>query len=272
MCIGLVGTDPRFHSLTIELNDGCQLAAEFGQAYGIASRGVIIFVHGFGGGRFENGLFREIASKCMAAGFDTLLYDWRGIGGSSGDFHATTVAQHASDFKEIVSWTGCNLPRQEKYVSTCAVGFSLGAAVVGLALEHHVPLDCVVYLSPAVRPNKSMWPRYDREQLWHSIARDGVVKKPGGAALLGRPILESLRDTDLGEGSFDLQIPLLVCHGTEDARVECSHTQQLVRQRKMNQDHFQYEELVGASHSFRPEDTYWPKVASLVSTWFEARA
>lgn len=245
--------------------DGLRLAAAVLPAATRRSRGAVIFVHGFCGNRDENGLFDTLAEHCAAAGFDTVRYDWRGIGDSEGEFPATCLDDHVADFEQVVEWTRAH------FAGACAVhavGFSLGAAVVGLALKRQMQLQAVAYLSPAVRPSVSMWPRYDRPDLWRELDRRGVVEKPGSSVLLGQAILGSLRDTDLGPQAFDLDVPLLVCHGTNDARIDCSHSRALAEQRSARPGDFVYREFEGASHSFRRADDCWPELASAVAKWF----
>jgi pimeloyl-ACP methyl ester carboxylesterase len=263
---GPAGADGlRMTPAAVAMSDGLQLSAEVVPPATPRSLGAIIFVHGFCGNKGENGLFHAIAAQCAAAGFHSVLYDWRGIAQSQGDFASTNLLDHTADFREVVGWTrstlldGCN--------PVYAVGFSLGAAVIGLALRRRLELEAVAYLSPAVRPHLSMWPRYNTTMIQRELATRGVVEKPGSPVFLGRPILESLRDTDLGPRAFELDVPLLVCHGTEDIRIDCSHSRKLVPHESRTR-HFRFLEFPGASHSFRPEDDCWPPLASVVTDWF----
>ena len=251
---------------TVLLADGLRLTAAVLAAKAKRSRGAIIFVHGFCGNRGENGLFDTLAEHCADAGFDTVRYDWRGIGDSDGDFPTTSLDDHVADFEQVAAWT------RERFTSAAAlhaVGFSLGAAVVGLALQRQTQLRAVAYLSPAVRPVESMWPRYDRPGLWQELDRRGVVEKPGSSILLGRAMLESLRNTDLGVGAFDLDVPLLVCHGSDDVRIDCEHSRVLAKHREAPAELFHFREFPGASHSFRSADDCWPELASTVAGWFD---
>lgn len=259
--------DIRFEPVIIPAKDGIQMSAEVcaSTSESTTSRGVIVFVHGFCGNKHENGLFRELALHSSAQGFDSVLYDWRGISKSEGDFRFSTLDEHVTDFEQVVEWTRERFPESSESLS--AVGFSLGAAIVGLALNRSATLNRVAYISPAVRPRLSMWPRYNTEHIQREIAEHGFVQKPGSSVLLGRPILDSLRDTDLGPQAFDVEVPLLVCHGTKDTRIDSSHTRELVEARDRGQD-FRYIEFDDASHSFRPENVHWRRLASAVSNWF----
>ncbi len=241
--------------------DGTKLSAEVHEPRSEQTRGVVIFVHGFGGNKGENGLFHALAGRCVEDGFAAVLYDWRGIAESDGDFPSSTLEDHQADFERVLEWARSQY--ETSLGSLHAVGFSLGAAVIGLALRRDLNLTSVVYLSPASRPSESMWPRY--EELWGELKTDGVVEKPGGGVLLGRPILESLRDTDLGPEAFELEVPLLVCHGTADARVDYTHTEKLAAPLDGEPD-FHHIPFDGASHSFRPVDM-WDKLGDDLASW-----
>lgn len=259
-----VGPGGRYDA-SIPTGDGSLLTAEVWRAE--YSRRVIVFVHGFCGERAENGLFHALARECSAHGFNAVLYDWRGLGSSDGDFTATSLDDHVTDFQHVLRWAGDLFGGGTDSIS--AVGFSLGAAVIGSALRNGSALSSIAYLSPAARPNLSMWPRYNTPQIAEQLARQGVAAKPGSSVLLGRRILDSLRTTDLGPSAFDVSAPLLVCHGTNDTRIDCSHSRKLAdARRKGSDENFSYREIPGASHSFRPDAEHWRHLASIVASWF----
>jgi alpha-beta hydrolase superfamily lysophospholipase len=262
----------KIEDIRIEIEKEITISGELWYARKQKSQGLAVFVHGFGGNRHENGLFNEIATKLVERGFDALLYDWRGIGGSGGDYHSTNLGRHVEDFQKVISWARGNIN-----CPMYAIGFSLGASVIGLSLEQSkVEFDRIAYLSPAVRPGKSMWARYEKSDLWDDIRKYGFANKPGSDIRIGKEILFSLRDTDLGSSAFNIPIPLLVCHGTSDDRICCSHTRELVSARerisrdlqKSSDQDFCYLEVPGASHSFRPTDVHWSRLAAKVSEWF----
>lgn len=250
-------------SKSIPAGDSVELAADVLRTTEDA-RGTIIFVHGFCGNRAENGMFSSLARSVAAAGFNSIAYDWRGIGDSAGEFTETTLDDHVADFRQVSDWAS------EYFGDTkplYAVGFSLGAAVVGRSLQTESRLRQLAYLSPAVRPRESMWPRYNTPEIQTQLEDHGVIQKPGSYQLVGRGMLEALRDTDLGLDAFDPGIPLLVCHGTGDTRVECWHSRELVTHRRELRD-FGYLEIKDASHSFRPGESHWDVVAATIATWF----
>ena len=250
---------------SITTGDGIRIAADLNRARTSVPRGAIVFVHGFCGNRSENGLFRDLSAYAAIAGFHALSYDWRGIGESDGWFPETTIDDHVADFESVVDWARSRI--DDEALPIHVVGFSLGAAVVGLALGRGERFQSLAYLSPAVRPRRSMWPRYDTPDIRRELAKSGVVAKPDSSMLLGRAMLEALREIDLGPDAFNVSVPLLVCHGTADTRIDCAHTQELVVKRGRDDD-FAYLELCGASHSFRPADSHWQLLATALISWF----
>jgi uncharacterized protein len=239
-----------------------QLAVELRPSVVPESRRIAVFVHGFCGNRQENGLFEALADECAARGIHAVLYDWRGLGDSEGDFKETSLDDHVDDFRHVLRWCRTLADDVE---SLSAVGFSLGAAIIGSVLREESPLDSVAYLSPAVRPRLSMWPRYDKPEIHRELDAHGCVKKPDSDVVLGRRILASLETTDLGRSAFALQVPLLVCHGSADTRIDCSHTRELVE--AVPRRAVEYREFRGASHSFRPDDRHWKRLSSVVGGW-----
>lgn len=253
----------------IRVSDGVRLSADIRYASASPARGAVVFVHGFAGSKHENNLFPAIAGRLSADGYDCVMYDWRGIGESEGTFHSTSIEEHVADFDQVVAWARTHIPGAS--VSLSAVGFSLGATVVGLALRRQLSLDRIAYISPAMRPRLSMWPRYNNEYVRSNIHERGVVEKPGTSVTLGRAILNSLRDTDLGPCAFEVDVPLLVCHGTADTRIPYSHTRSQVARRRRAEG-FRYLEFDGASHSIRPADVHWERLAFAVTSWFNGDA
>lgn len=253
-------------SVAIPANDGISLAAEQYGPEEETARGTLVFVHGFAGDRHENGLFDTLAAHLAEKGIRSITYDWRGLGGSQGDFASSDLGQHVLDFEAVLEWAQQH--NQDPAGRLQAIGFSLGAAVVGLALHRGAPINRAAYLAPAVRPNISMWGRYNTPEIWQAIDQHGTVQKPGSDVLLGRQILESLRDTDLGEQAFAVDIPLLVCHGTADSRIDITHNRDLARHVTPGPG-FRYVEFDGASHSFKPAEQHWQRLADELAEWFE---
>lgn len=246
--------------------DGVDLAVNVRPARG-RSRGrrirALILVHGFAGTKSENGLFDHLAADLADDGYSVYCYDARGLGESTGDFARTSLDTHVEDFRSFAAFV---TQRENLEVSqTCAVGFSLGACVIGLAVQAGYSPGAVVYLSPATRPALSMGPRYSTQEIMDCLARSGVYLKPDNQVALGKTIIDALTTTDLGDRCFDIGIPLLVCHGTADSRIPIEHTLDALATSSGRQTCFR--EFAGASHSFKPADRHWHELSACLRGW-----
>jgi len=227
-------------------------------------RRAVILVHGFAGNKTENGLFERLAQELAAAGVWSISYDWRGLGESGGRFSATGLNTHASDLGRIRKWAskhvGCPA------ASLAFVGFSLGAALILLAHSRGMTGSAYCFLSPAIRLDKEMWPRYRRIA---EAARDrGPQPKPGCGTRLGWRLLQSFQQ-DFSTELDRLKSPLYVLHGSADSRIGIAGSRALFAD---NRDlSLRYEEVPGASHSFRPQQPHWSRVARSVVEWLPER-
>lgn len=259
-----------FHNKLLDVSittpDGIQLAALFGSTTGKAKSSIkiAILVHGFAAEKTENGLFLEAARELNAHGCSVLSYDWRGLGGSGGDFADLDLETHVKDFKTVVRW----VKAREKVSSAeiCVVGFSLGAVLVGKAVRSGEHFGTVVFWSPAARPSVDMWPRYNTEQIRYELNKNGYITKSETKIKIGRKIIHSLRETDLADEAFNLGIPLLICHGSKDLRIPIGTSKYCYNAAK-HKNSILFAEFKGASHSFRPHDVHRQKLLMLLSRW-----
>ncbi len=229
----------------------------------------VVLVHGFGAEKTENGLFDPIAKALANQGMLVVQYDWRGLGGSSGHFGETSLEQHVDDLFSVQRWTQAQWGKDRLALS--ALGFSLGAGILTMAVAQGLPLSSAVFVSPAIRLQHDMWPRYSG-LLEKILGREmKTVLKParfvGNPVWLGLPILSSLQN-DLSGYLESLTIPVLACHGTEDARISINSTRALFGNAAAP---WSYREFPGASHSFRSED-HRGELVSVICDWFLKRS
>ena len=227
-----------------------------------------VFVHGFCGNLSENGLFDRIAGNLSAAGCPVLQYDWRGIGASQGSFQNSTVDQHCEDLLRLLKYVKQHFPRRELRFN--AIGFSLGAALVG-RVARKVSFDRIAYLSPAVHPRISMWPRYDSPEIRDALDQFGFFEKESTGIRVGRVLLDSLREFEFGEAAFRYPVPTLVCYGSNDQRIDPNLTRDVVRRCKSLNKHLIENRVEGASHSFKPTEEHWKQLAETITTWMTDR-
>jgi dienelactone hydrolase len=233
----------------IRTQDGLRLSAIWARPgsskvhRGVVHRGVVILVHGFAAEKDEKGLFPPVEESLIERGYCVLRYDWRGLGESEGDFSATKLATHVDDFKDVVQWVFEQTGSTAENMS--AVGFSLGATIVGLALSDGTQLGSASFWSPALMPDRDMWPRYNTPEIRQQLRDCGYILKNN--VKVGSVFLDSLRDARLSTISNVSRV--LICHGTADERIPLT-TSQLFVGRCANA---KLEIFEGANHSFGSE-------------------
>lgn len=147
-----------------------------------------------------------------------------------------------------------------------AVGFSLGAAIIGLALQHHLSLGAIVLLSPALRPRRDMYPRYRTKGILDELDTRGFIEK--NSVRIGKRFLESLARTDISPVWKRCRVPILVGHGTQDSRIPYSGTKAILRRGQLGRD-VTFKRFAGATHSFRPESQHWPELNRRLCEWLD---
>lgn len=241
--------------------DGCLLSALVaGPA--TASRTWVLFVHGFAAEATEAGLFTGCMDRLKAAGISSASYDWRGLGLSQGDFVAAPLAQHVEDFRAVLAWVA------HRADAVHVVGFSLGCALATLGCEatDRRVASCI-FLSPALRPRVSMWPRYDTATCRQQLQQTGILVKAENGVRIGQRLLIDLRRLDLHKSALRSPWPYLICHGTADQRIPISETLDLLRQHPNARTTFQ--RIPGASHSFKPEERHRDRLYRQITRWLE---
>ena len=228
-----------------------------------------VFVHGFCGNRSENGLFDGIAGRLFDGGCPVIQYDWRGIGSSEGSFQESTVSDHCQDLHQLLEHVRehCRQPK----LRFNAIGFSLGAALIG-QIAHKVQFARIAYLSPAVHPGVSMWPRYDCAEVRDAIERFGYFEKELTGIRVGRALLESLRRVEFGESEFKNPTPTLVCYGSNDQRIDPNLTREVVGKCKGVNKNLSESRIEGATHSFKPTEDHWEGLFTTVVGWMTQAA
>lgn len=227
-------------------------------------RGTVLGVHGFGADRTEQGLFLALASELSGAGFAVLIYDGRGLGRSEGDFAATRLEEHVEDVVDVSAWFARTTRVDEEH--RFAIGFSLGAALLVMAEPLGLRFRAAALLSPALRLRDDMYPRY-RDLFSDRDSRPSVPKPGAEQVQVGRAIVDAFARTDLSMAVQGLQHPLLICHGTEDARIPFESTRLLVEDTTHWRVRPRFEPFLGASHSFRPDAEHWTRLQRLLSGW-----
>ena len=228
-------------------------------------RAWVVFVHGLAAEATEGGLFSDCMERLRHVGIASVSYDWRGLGLSQGDFVAAPLEQHVEDFRTVLASVMAKAFATRTAVHV--VGFSLGCAVATIGLDPTLGIASCVFLSPALRPRRSMWPRYNTEPCRRQLEHTGILVKAENGIRIGRRLIENLQHLDLHDSALSRPWPFLICHGTADQRIPISETTDLLRRHTTARVSF--EKFPGASHSFRPEERFRERLYGRITRWLE---
>lgn len=127
---------------------------------------VVVIMGGFARAATDEKLLRAIAEK---AGKPCFIFDWHGVGMSTGNFGDVTVERLATDLKRVVGMLFA-----EGFSKFHFVGHSLGACVIALFGEKYASLFDIgkkIYIAPAF--DQSFLLRY-----WFTQGRDFYFSIP----------------------------------------------------------------------------------------------
>ncbi len=96
-------------------------------------------------------IFEALAHELGLAGIASLRYDDRGVGASTGDFHASTTADFATDTEAAVRW----LKTQGSLIDGAhigLVGHSEGAMIAPLVASRNAEVRFIVLLAAPAQP------------------------------------------------------------------------------------------------------------------------
>jgi len=179
-----------------------------------ASRQVVIGCTGHRGAKHE---LLGIGSGLWRAGYNVLLFDFRGRGESDGD--ACSLAFHElADLRGAVAYTLERMPEAELGV----IGYSMGAAVALLVTASEPRIRAVVADAPFASIRRVVGSAYTRRRV------------PAGAMLR---LSDSINRWRYGYGYGAVQPvdavaaiaprPLLLIHGSEDRTIPLDHSEEI---------------------------------------------
>lgn len=218
---------------------------------------VVVFVHGFGGNRDENGLFVEAETFFNDKGYNTFRFDMEGAGQSNGTFIDTSLERQVSDLNDSLDFLKPLYPSNKIGL----IGFSLGATISILAQNHGI--SAYSFWSPAFYPAKDMFPRYNTQEVVAQLKKQGYIIKSG--LQVGSRIIDDIKNCDIEQSIHDLREPALLVHGTEDSRIDYHSTiyaSNIFKTCKL-------ELITGANHSYKGNSEHRRILFDKTYSWFE---
>jgi pimeloyl-ACP methyl ester carboxylesterase len=185
-----------------------------------AGKSKAVLVHGAGADRNEDGLFNQVAVLLRDIGVSSLRFDLRGHGESEGQRQWVTLT---STLNDIAAATHILIPGEDSpQVHLIASSFSGGATAYFAATRGAKSL---ILINPVLDYKRQY---LSSKNYWNGTNIDGAGKRAldeegwidhRGVLRLSRQFLGELSWIDPVAVAADIQIPVLVFHGTNDQRV-----------------------------------------------------
>ena len=206
-------------SLRIASTDGVLLDARLTQTeIKPKPKGMVVLVHGIASEKEEGGLYTRLAAALANAGFDSLRFDFRGHGSSSGNSVDMTIRGETEDLAAAISCA-----RQYSDAPTGILAASFGTVSAMNYLKTHDDIHTLVLWNPVLdlqhtftRPQMPWGKTLFSEENRAKLERTGVLHI--GARAYGRVLIEEMEDPTQApyrvlEG---LPLPVLTVHGDRD--------------------------------------------------------
>ena len=202
-------------ALRIASTDGILLDARLTLTDGTPN-GMILLVHGIASEKEEGGLYTRLAAALAGAGFDSLRFDFRGHGQSSGSSVDMTIRGETDDLSAAIA---CARQHSDAPLGILAASFGTvstmnylkeGGAIRALVLWNPV-LDLQhTFTRPQMPWGKSLFSEEKRAEM----EQTGVLHM--GAHAYGRKLFEEMEEHFPYRVLAGLSIPVLTIHGDRD--------------------------------------------------------
>ncbi|MEX2586704.1 MAG: alpha/beta hydrolase [Actinomycetota bacterium] len=224
-----------------------------------AAQGSVLMAHCF---TCSKDLFTmtRLAKGLADAGFAVLRFDFTGLGGSGGEFSATSVSTNVKDLARAAT------ALIERGFGPCALlGHSLGGAAALLAAQRLKTVRSVAVLAAPSSPRHIQGLLGDYQE---QLDNDGqvIVEIAGRKFPLEREFLEDLDRHDAEGSVAGLGRPLLVLHGLDDRVVDISEGERIFARARQPRA---FVPLLGADHLLTRRDSAEQALDFLVA-WFRS--
>jgi uncharacterized protein len=217
---------------------------------------IIIMHHGFASNKNQD-LFLDAEKYFERMNYNIFRYDVEGAGDSQGDFVNSTLSRQVDDLTSAIDKV-CDIYGANPIT---VLGFSLGAAVAALANDKRV--SNYVFWSPALYPNKDMFPRYQTREMIDQFNTNGYIMKDG--LMVGKNIIEDFRRTNLEQQLELIDRPVLLVHGSMDARINYHNTVNALKFLKEGKLFI----IDGANHSYKNNPSHRAMLFDRTYQWLD---
>ena len=200
----------------------------------------------------------KISRRLAENGVAVVRFDFRGLGGSTGEFADSNFQTNLEDLQSACQWTAENVGAPE-----LMIGHSLGGAAVMASAMHVRSVQAIATLAaPSCTAHLASFLSASNPEI-DSIGRGDVVI--GGIPhTISRQMLESMRQFDLKTEIESIDKPHLILHSPSDATVKFEHALRLL---EWGQGNKSLVTLNGSDHLLLNRRQDVTDVADLISVW-----
>lgn len=202
----------------------------------------------------------KISRRLVNHGIAVVRFDFRGLGGSAGEFSNSNFLTNIEDLELACQWTAENLSPPELLIGHSLGGAAAMATVMQLpwvkALATLAAPSCTVHLAEFLANAN---PGID-------VQGQGEVVIGGTAHTITKPMLDSMRQFDLRRSIEAITKPHLVLHAPTDTTVKYEHAQRIMQWGNSAAIRSLIT-LEGSDHLLLKRRQDVDDVADLISTW-----
>lgn len=202
-------------ALRIASTDGVQLDARLTQTDGVP-KGMVVLVHGIASEKEEGGLYTRLAAALAGVGFDSLRFDFRGHGQSSGNSADMTIRGETEDLSAAVACA-----RQHSAAPLGILAASFGAVATMNFLKAGGDIHALVLWNPVLDLQHTFThPQMPWGKALFSEENRAEMEQTGklhiGAHTYGRALFEEMETHFPYRVLERLSLPVLTIHGDRD--------------------------------------------------------
>ena len=220
----------------------------------------IVMVSGFGADCHEYGLFDDISDLLIRNGFQTIRFNFEGIGGSEGDFVEMTIEKQSQQVKDILKFTLKDRFTDKKKIGILTQSFGGPTVMAALPLEK---VSTFLFMSAPAYPADSLARYFKRQRGYDPLGISKRERSDNRITSIGPKFWQTLTKYNFLQEVKKLTQPVLFINGTKDKNVSYSEAQlyydAVTSKKKL---HYIYHANHGFTRQFRE------KLLELVKDWF----
>lgn len=254
-------------NITLSTPDNFQLAAIYSEVPN--SKKGIVLAHGMTVNKEDEGIFVRADEKLQKMGFNTLRFDFRAHGQSTGDSDKDfTISGELADLTTAVKFM------QDKGMDWIGLaGASFGGGITALYAGQNPDLiNALLLANPALDYNKCFiepttpWAKKHFANVFDRLKKDGFIQIGSRQFKVGLQLFEEMKSYFPFQELKKYHGPLLIIHGDKDSKV--TYQDALDAYEDLDNQNKRFEVVEGSEHGFH-EEPYETNVTDMIVQFFK---